>query len=118
MAKRHFGLLMPPAYQLLLIAMAYSFPSLKPYIKPSLETILPSQIYILDLLPAAQCEKLLAWCKEQDMEGPKPAKRGEAERTSRESVHSIRSVELMEQVERLCSRQKSPRACCRSSSPI
>lgn len=59
-----------------------SFPTLDPYPRASLETVLPRQLYILDLLPPAQCEKLLRWCKEQDLEGPKPAKRGEAERTS------------------------------------
>lgn len=63
-----------------------AFPTLKINPKAKLETLLPSQLYILDLLPAAQCERLLEWCREQDLEGPKPAKKGEAERTSRTSA--------------------------------
>jgi len=59
-----------------------SFPTLKSLPGATVQTILPNQLYILDLLPAAQAEKLLGWCKAQEMQGPVPAKKGEAERTA------------------------------------
>jgi hypothetical protein len=59
-----------------------SFPTLKSLPSAALQVILPNQLYILNLLPASQTEKLLAWCKAQSMQGPTPAKKGEAERTA------------------------------------
>lgn len=59
-----------------------SFPALKSLPSAAVQTILPNQLYILDLLPAAQADKLLEWCKAQSMQGPVPAKKGEAERTA------------------------------------
>ena len=59
-----------------------TFPTLKPLPSASLQTILPGQLYILDLLPPSQVDKLLAWCKSQSMQEPTPAKKGEAERTA------------------------------------
>jgi len=59
-----------------------SFPTLKSLPGARVQTILPNQLYILDLLPPSQTQKLLAWCEAQDMQGPTPAKKGEAERTA------------------------------------
>lgn len=58
------------------------FPILEARPSARLEALLPSQLYILDLLPPDQSAKLLAWCQTQQLEGPKPAKKGEAERTA------------------------------------
>jgi hypothetical protein len=61
-----------------------TFPTLKPLPGATLQTILPNQLYILDLLPPAQIAKLLAWCQTRPMQAPTLAKKGEAERTASE----------------------------------
>jgi hypothetical protein len=62
-----------------------TFPTLKSLPGATVQTILPNQLYVLDLLPPSQTSKLLAWCQAQSLQGPVPAKRGEAERTARKS---------------------------------
>lgn len=48
-----------------------------------LEAVLPGQIYTLDdLLDPAECGQMLKWAKSLPLEAPKPAKKGEAERTA------------------------------------
>lgn len=63
-----------------------TFPTLKPLPGAAIQTILPNQLYILDLLPPSQTSKLLAWCQAQSLQGPTPAKKGEAERTASKLV--------------------------------
>ncbi|RXK38446.1 hypothetical protein M231_04211 [Tremella mesenterica] len=67
-----------------------SFPQLEPKPHLGLSTVLESQIYIVDdILTHDELLGLMEWTKSMEMEGPKKAGKGEAERTSRRSaVHS------------------------------
>lgn len=63
-----------------------TFPHLTPRRDLPLHTHLEKQIYTVDdLLSPSELNQLLRWAKSLELDGPKPAGKGEAERTARES---------------------------------
>ncbi|WWD21252.1 hypothetical protein CI109_105736 [Kwoniella shandongensis] len=70
-----------------------SFPSISPNPKATCTTILPSQIYIIDdFFKPYDLEAVRQWAMSLELEGPKEAGKGEAERTGNRASLPSKSI--------------------------